>query len=256
MQENKIRLEQLVEQSENTATLAVENVIHGIIISYYQSKLQREKLTLLKNVLDLSRNKYEHQKTKNDLGLGITVDLLQYENAFLTDSSNLLIQELAYKNSIRNLNLLMGVDIDINWLLISEITPESKLYSYDDLKQKMLSSNTNIANQYLNISLLKQDIELAKSAFYPVISFNSGANYNTSFYKIAAFDRIGGTNLNYYGSFTLNFRLFDGGKVKRGIKALKVQEQVNEFETEKNRILLMSYQVLLTFIKQDLKFLK
>ena len=38
---NKIKLEQLVEQSEGTASLVVENTIHGIILSYYQCKIQR-----------------------------------------------------------------------------------------------------------------------------------------------------------------------------------------------------------------------
>ena len=77
---NKIRLEQLLDQSQVSATLALENVIHGIILTYYQSKLQRDQLTLLKNVLDLSREKFEYQNTKNELGLGNTVDLLQYRS--------------------------------------------------------------------------------------------------------------------------------------------------------------------------------
>ena len=130
----------MVHQSQGTATLAIENIIHSIILSYYQSKLQREQLTLLKNVLTLSREKFEFQKTKNELGLASTVDMLQYENAYLSDSSNLLMQELAYKNSIRNLNILMSVDIEKNWSLVTEITPVSNLYNYDDLKQKMLSN--------------------------------------------------------------------------------------------------------------------
>ncbi len=233
---NKIRLEQLLDQSQVSATLALENVIHGIILTYYQSKLQRDQLTLLKNVLDLSREKFEYQNTKNELGLGNTVDLLQYENSYLSDSSNLLIQELAYKNSIRNLNILMGVEIEKSWSLITKLSPVNNLYSYDDLKQKMLSNNTNISNQYLNISLLKQDINIAKAAFYPVVSFSSGANIDNSYYKISSYDGVRGVNLNYYGNFTLNFKIFDGGKVRRGIKALKIQEQVNELETEQLKL--------------------
>ena len=241
---NKIKLEQLLELSEGSVTLLIENTIHGIILSYYQVKLQREQLTLLKNILNLSREKFEFQKTKNELGLGVTVDLLQFENAYLQDSSNLILQELAYKNSIRNLNLIMGIDIEKKWKLTTAIIPPDNLYNYDDLKQKMLASNTNIKNQLLNISLLKQDITIAKSVFYPVISFNSGAGYNNSRYKIGNYDPIAGSNLNYYGNFTLNFRIFDGGKVRRGLQALKVQEEVNELE--KNQLELQLTQELST----------
>ena len=138
-----------------------ENTIHGIILSYFQCKIQREQLALLKNVLNLSRKKYEFQATKNELGLGVTVDLLQFKSAFLTDSSNLILQELAYKNSIRNLNLLLGVDVERNWNLTDELNPPINIYNFEDLIQQMLSNNTNIKNQLINVSLLKQDIEMA-----------------------------------------------------------------------------------------------
>ncbi len=236
---NKIKLEQLLEQSEGNVTLLIENTIHGIILSYYQIKLQRDQLSLLKNILELSRKKYQFQKTKNEMGLGVSIDLLQYENAYLQDSSNLILQELNYKNSVKNLNMIMGLDIDKQWVFSSSITPPNKFYNLEDLKQKMLSTNTNIKNQYLNISLIKQDIQIAKSVFYPIISFNSGGNFNASRFN-ATFSIPGSTTsssseghangLNYYGNFTLNFKIFDGGKVKKGIQALKIQEEVNVIE--------------------------
>jgi len=230
---NKLRLEELTRQSDGMLTLAIENTIHGIIISYYQVQLQREKLSLLKNVLDLSREKYKYQENKNELGIGVSFDLLQYESAYLADSSNLILQELAFKNSIRNLNLIMGVDIEKPWFLTTLINPTTKLYSYDNLKQKALSNNSNIINQNININLLKQDIEIAKSSFYPVVSFNSGSNFNLSSFKIASYDRRSGASINYYGNFTLSFRIFDGGKVRRAIKALEIQNDITNLETEK-----------------------
>ena len=230
---NKLRLEELIRQSDGMLTLAIENTIHGIIISYYQVQLQREKLSLLKNVLDLSREKYKYQENKNELGLSVSFDLLQYESAYLTDSSNLILQELAFKNCVRNLNLIMGVEIEKSWLLTTLINPETKLYSYDNLKQKALSNNSNIINQNINLNLLKQDIEIAKSSFYPVLSFNSGTNYNLSSFKIASYDRGSGASINYYGNFTLSFRIYDGGKVKRGIKALEIQNEITNLETDK-----------------------
>ena len=239
VQANKIKLEQLQAQSEGNVALLIENTIHGIVLSYYQIKLQRDQLSLLKNILDLSRKKYQFQKRKNEMGLGVTIDLLQFENAYLQDSSNLILQELNYKNAVRNLNLIMGIEIDRQWTFISNITPPNKFYKLEDLQQKMLSSNSNIKNQYLNISLIKQDIQIAKATFYPVVSFNAGSNFNTSRFNATfnpAFPVPGGSQegrangLNYYGNFTLNFRIFDGGKVRRGIQALKIQEEVNMIE--------------------------
>ena len=236
IQANKSKLEQLQIQSENTATLAIENTIHGIILSYYQAKMQREQLNLIFNLIQLSKEKFDQQVLKSKLGVGVKFELLQYENNLLADSSSFYLQELAYRNSIRNLNLLMGESIEKEWILSSEIKPELNDKDFNTLKNEMLANNTNIKNQFLNISLNQQDISIAKSSFYPNLILNAGTN--TSVGKLqtndvnAPFPGASSQNLNYYANFTLNFRLFDGGKVRRGIKALEIQNEVNQIQLE------------------------
>ncbi|MFL2578757.1 MAG: TolC family protein [Parvicellaceae bacterium] len=232
---NKTKLEQLELQSENTATLAIENTIHGIILAYYQAKMQKEQLTLLNNVMTLSKEKFKQQQVKSDLGIGVKFDLLQFEGNLYTDSSNKILQNLAQRNAVRNLNLIMGEDVDKEWDLTSEIKPDLNIKDLSTLKKEMLSNNTNIKNQYINIALTQQDISLAKSQFFPVVSFNSGLNssvgvLNTNDVNLPI-SNAQSKNLNYYGNFTLNFKLYDGGKVRRGIKALELQNEVDQLRT-------------------------
>ena len=236
IQANKNKLEQLQIQSENTATLAIENTIHGIILSYYQAKMQKEQLNLIFNLIQLSKEKYDQQVLKSNLGVGVKFELLQYENNLLADSSSFYLQELAFRNSIRNLNLLMGADIEKEWILSSEIKPELNDKDFNTLKNEMLANNTNIKNQFLNISLNQQDISIAKSSFYPNINLNAGTNTSTGILSTndanAPIHNTTSRNLNYYANFTLNFRLFDGGKVRRAIKALEIQNEVNQTQLE------------------------
>tara|TARA_Y100000385_G_scaffold57455_1_gene55167 strand:+ start:2231 stop:3559 length:1329 start_codon:yes stop_codon:yes gene_type:complete len=232
---NKNKLEQLQLQSENTATLAIENTIHGIILAYYQTKMQFEQYSLLKNILHLTDEKYQQQLLRTKLGVGVKFDLLQYESNLYADSANSILQLLAYQNAVRNLNLLMGEEIEKKWYLSSKIKPALNESDLSTLKKEMLSNNTNIKNQYINLALTQQDITLAKSAFYPVISFNAGTNLSYGTLRsddVPQFSSVNTNNLNYYGNFTLNFRLYDGGKVKRGIKALEIQQEVNQLETD------------------------
>ena len=232
---NKTKLEQLELQSENTATLAIENTIHGIILAYYQAKMQIEQLTLLNNVMTLSKEKFKQQQVKSDLGIGVKFDLLQFEGNLYTDSSNKILQNLAQRNSVRNLNLIMGEEVDKEWNLTSEIKPDLNIKDLSTLKKEMLSNNTNIKNQYINIALTQQDISLAKSQFFPVLSFNSGLNSNVGVLNTndvnSPISNAQSKNLNYYGNFTLNFKLYDGGKVRRGIKALELQNEVDQLRT-------------------------
>ena len=232
---NKTKLEQLELQSENTATLAIENTIHGIILAYYQAKMQKEQLTLLNNVMTLSKEKFKQQQVKSDLGIGVKFDLLQFEGNLYTDSSNKILQNLAQRNAVRNLNLIMGDEVDKEWVLTSEIKPDLNIKDLSTLKKEMLSNNTNIKNQYINIALTQQDISLAKSQFFPVINFNSGFNSSVGVLNTndvnSPISSAQSKNLNYYGNFTLNFKLYDGGKVRRGIKALELQNEVDQLRT-------------------------
>lgn len=232
---NKEKLATLQNQSEGNATLIIENTIQGIILSYYNSKLQLEKIALLNNVLKLSKDKYEYQKVKQSIGTAVTVDLLQFEAAYLTDSSSLVLQELAYKNSIRNLNLLMGVDVSKTWDLTSKLATEMPLFDSKELVDKMNNNNQNLKNQLLNLELSKQDLKIAKANLYPVIGFNAGAQNTNSQYVLGPLTQTG-TTINYFGNFTLSYRLFDGGKIKRAIKNVTIQEEITNLNIEKTKL--------------------
>jgi len=233
---NKAKLRNLEEISSNNATLTIENTIQGIILQYYNCVLQKERLELLRKVVRLANNRLEYQQTKYDIGVSSKIDLLQIENAMLTDSSNLIMQELNYNNAIKNLNLTLGKEIETTWNFTDEIDTEIQLFSYENLKASTLADNTNIKNQYYNIQLAKQDIRLSKAVFYPMISVNSGAAYNESTYDIGELSNSmdnTGESLNYFANFSINFRLFDGGKLYSTLRKVKVQKEINDLQYEK-----------------------
>ena len=233
---NKEKLKNLEEISNNNATLTIENTIQGIILQYYNCVLQKQRVELLQEVVSLAKNRLEYQQTKYDIGVSSKIDLLQIENAMLTDSSNLILQQLNYTNSVKNLNLTLGQDVEIEWVFTDEIDTEIRLFNYENLKASTLADNTNIKNQYYNIQLAKQDIRLSKAAFYPMISINSGASYNESTYDIG--DLVNemdntGESINYFANFSVNFRIFDGGKLYNTLRKVKVQKEINELQYEK-----------------------
>ena len=233
---NKSKLRNLEEISSNNATLTIENTIQGIILQYYNCVLQKERLELLQKVVRLANNRLEYQQTKYYIGVSSKIDLLQIENAMLTDSSNLIMQELNYNNAIKNLNLTLGKEIETTWDFTDEIDTEIQLFSYENLKASTLADNTNIKNQYYNIQLAKQDIRLSKAVFYPMISVNSGAAYNESTYDIGELSNSmdnTGESLNYFANFSVNFRLFDGGKLYSTLRKVKVQKEINDLQYEK-----------------------
>ena len=233
---NKEKLNQIEKLSNGNLTLTIENTTQGILLSYYNCVIQKERLDLLQKVVNLSRERLIYQKTKHEIGTSNKLELLQTENALLTDSSNLILQKLNYDNSVKNLNLILGVELNKKWNLTDKINNKTQLFNFENLKNHTLSDNTNIRNQYINMEIIKQDIILSKSVYQPMVSFNSGASYNTNTYDIGDSGYEGdntGETLNYYANLTVSLRLYDGGRYKTIVQENLIREEINELELEK-----------------------
>ncbi|MBT6013265.1 MAG: TolC family protein [Flavobacteriales bacterium] len=235
---NKKKLSQIEQLSNGNLTLTIENTTQGILLSYYNCVIQKERLELLQKVVNLSRERLIYQKTKYEIGSSSKLELLQTENSLLTDSSNLILQKLNYDNSVKNLNLILGVELNKKWNLTDKINDRSQLFNFENLKNQTLSDNTNLRNQHINMEIIKQDIILSKSIYRPMVSFNSGGSYNTNTYDIGDSGYEGdntGKTLNYYANLTVSLRLYDGGKYKNTKKENKIKEEINELELKKIR---------------------
>ena len=65
---NKDRLAQLEEQSAGNAAIVVENTLQAVILAYYNVQIQSDKLDLLYETLALSKDRYNYNKIKSELG--------------------------------------------------------------------------------------------------------------------------------------------------------------------------------------------
>jgi len=233
---SKDKLGALQEYSEGYATIVVENTIQAIVLSYYNALLQEELLSVTEEVKALSRDRFNYMEYKKGLGAAVTYDVLQAKNAYLDDSTTNLQQQLNVKNAYLNLKLLLGDDSDVLYDLTDEFSVQMPDYSLDSLLQEMMSSNTNLRNQYINQEILRKDVQLAKSNMYPVLSLNGGWDHANSRIKYTDADPLYTNSMDYYANFTLSFNLFNGGNVRRGIKNARISEQIGQLETDELEI--------------------
>ncbi len=64
------------------------------MLGYYKTILEKEKLTVLTELKQLSGDRYAYILRKQEIGSAVTFDVLQAKNAFLSDSATFLLQEL------------------------------------------------------------------------------------------------------------------------------------------------------------------
>ena len=166
------------------------------------------------------------------------MELLQFENTLLLDSSNLLLQKQNFNNSIKNFNLVLGVDENSKWILTDSMETKTQVFNYNNLLEKALENNTNIINQSINNEIIKQEISIAKSVYYPNISLNSGQVFNQSTYDVGNSGFTGNNTsetLNYYANISINFRLYDGGKYRKLLQESQIRKDINNINLEKQK---------------------
>jgi outer membrane protein len=240
---NKQRLEQLEEQSKGNTTVVIESMIQDVLKTYYSALLQKERRDLYENVMQFSSRRLKYSEIKNQYSANNSLELLQLKNQYLTDSTNFLLQNLSYENSLRNLLLLMNNSDDSTFsklpvltdqldFLLGEIDP-------DQVLKQLMENNANLKNQYLALELQETNVDFQRSFLYPTLSLamNVSPNYG-QFRQLSGGDpngpqKLTTQSLSYGGNFTLRYNLYNNWKAKRAVEVAKIQTEIGSMNVDK-----------------------
>ena len=235
---NKERFEQLEEQTKGNAIVVIENTIYEVIIAYYTSVVQERKLGIVKDLLAYSKDKLSYFRLKNEIGTATSFDLLEFENQVLTDSSNILLQEMALKNAKRNLNLVMAEGIEADYKLIDELSFDAPTLTYTQMQELMIANNQNLKNQYFNLQLQDLNMQAQKSAYYPIVSLNLGVRPSVGYFQLLGDQGFSSNtnSLSYYGNITARYTIFNGWNRKRNVQISEIQYGMADLQTEELKL--------------------
>ncbi|MBN1253405.1 MAG: TolC family protein [Bacteroidales bacterium] len=230
----KKNLEEYKNISEDYLKLQIENTIYQTILGYYDILLQKEKLNILNQIMDLSRDRYDYVKARKELGSAVTFDVLQVKDAFLSDSSNYILQKLNFDNSIRVFNKLLADTVYISYNPTDEFNTDFVNFNYEELKTKMLENNKTLKIQNMNQNVLRNDIALQKSSLYPSISLRTGIDNSNLRIKMINPDAGTSNTQNYdaYANLTLSYTIFNGLNRRKNIQNATIEEEIGKMQIE------------------------
>jgi outer membrane protein TolC len=264
----KQRLEQLESLSYGNAAFVMETAVQAIILGYYQALLEKERLQVFEITQSLSKERYNYVKLRKQLGGAITFDVLQEQNNYLTDSANVLRQQITYRTALRGLNLLLSEEINKEYSLVDSLAHETQQYSFEDLRAKMVSSNTNLQNQFINQELLRNNTQLQQGNLSPSLLFNFGLTGSLDQLNARFRPTEGGTpvkstvgylnddpaspvvatnfapeyktqtgnSYGAYGNLSLRWTIFQGGQLRRSMENARVQEKIGQLSTNQLKL--------------------
>ena len=219
---NKRALDLLEAQAGGEVELLVEQTTQAVLQAYDAVLVQDGLLEVLARSMQFTRERLDWLESREAVGASGTFDRLQFENALLADSTAWIQQELARRTAVRNLNLLMGAEEQVDWAFASALEVPGALPDLAQLESQIAQSETSIRNALLGESLAETQLEQAQARLYPVLSLT--ASYGDQSNQIAAGDLTGESRVkNSSAALTLNFNLFNGGATRRAIDQAHIQ---------------------------------
>jgi outer membrane protein TolC len=229
----KDKFEKFEELAKGRSGVVVENTIQNVILAYYSILLQQEQFEVLNKLMLLSKDRYDYEQTKFEIGGSVTYNVLLAKNIYLEDKASYLNQEVVVKNAVRNFNFLLGEQLSQEWNFTEEFKSDTVEFILGDLMDKMMASNQTLKNQYINLMLQQEEIKLQKSTLYPRLNLNAGIS-NTYMWNNPEIPTSKNPveTLVPNGSVTLSYDIYSAGSRRRAIHIAQINEEIGTIETE------------------------
>jgi outer membrane protein len=235
VQLSKSQFELLQNQAQGNVRQTVEDAVQDIILSYYQAVIQQEQLEVRAEVLRLSRERLDYQKTRQEFGQSSTFDVLQTQDAYFNDSTAFIVQQTNVANAMRNLYRAIGEDkVSEGFQLSDRLPAEAVDFDPEALKTQLLNANQQLFQRRISRELAALQSRFQESFMLPTISLRTGTSYTFSrnIFASGVFANgeerdLGGiqnTNFNLLLNFTASYNLFEGGNRRRSIQEAQIRE--------------------------------
>lgn len=214
-QSRSIRLNQMKERlnlSNVQLRQTIENTIFQVYNQYYAIAQLSENLKATEEALALSRKRKERVQLRYDLSQGSRLDILNAQVDISRDSVNYLNGSQQLENAKRDLEVLIGQEIDDTYELSTSVSYNPSL-TKESIKAKAIEQNVNILLSDQLQMINKLELDVIDKINSPTIGASAGLNYNYSQNAPGAFitnSTSSGLNLG----LTLNWNLYDGGQKK------------------------------------------
>ena len=195
-------------QTEIQTRLNIENTLLQVIAGYYEMARLQNQMKIGKEALAISKERYRRAKTYNEFGGSSKIEFLSAEVDLNTDSSAFLNAELAWVNSRRNLNFLMGVENDLMYKVEEDVTLNKDL-EIENLFDKAKQNNAGVMNAEYNILISEKQLKTTKSTLLPAIAANASYGYSGSNNEVGIV--LSNQNTGFNAGLSLTYPLFRGG---------------------------------------------
>ncbi len=230
---------QLKEQynlTELQARETIENTILQLFAVYFDVARLSENLEVLKQALDISRNRVTRAQYQFEYGQDTKLALLQAEVDVVTDSINVLNARQQLSNAKRDLNVVMGRELETGFEVDTLVTFQNRI-SLENFVVEADMNNVTLLQAEKQVQISDYDIKATRALLLPSIGLTGSYGWNRINSPASAFFPSSvskGQSLAFGANLTWN--LFDGGRNITSLKNSKIIKDSDEIQREQFKL--------------------
>ena len=231
---NYQQLKETYNLSELQAKQTIENTYLQLFTTYFQIARLSENKANLTEALSISKRRLLRAKYQFEYGQSTKLELLNSEVDVNNDSITLINARQQLSNAKRGLNVILGVEKNINYEVDTDVY-FNKMMNFEDLLQKTIANNSTLKQNEINIAISEFNIKINKSNYLPSLGFNTSYGWNKSENPATSF-LAGSTSNGLNAGLSLSWNIFDGGGSKTRVANSKIALQNQQILLEQQKV--------------------
>ena len=229
---NYRKSKELFNKSKLEVVEVIENTIFQLYTVYFEACRLIEEQTIYKNNLDISQSRLDRKRLELEYGQSTSLEVLNAEVDFKNDSINYLNTISNLSNVKRDLNLIMNVDSEEIFELITEVN-FLEFKELNDAYSGAKENNTSLKIDDKNVSISKNEVMATKSTYLPTIGLIGSYGWNESINDnpYAFFNK--NINDGFSAGVSLSWDIFNSGRKIIANKNAKIKYENSKIEKER-----------------------
>lgn len=208
-------------------SIQIEQVLLKTAKEYFDIAYLQENYKIIKELLVVSKERYNRIKVQNEFGNASNLDLLSAEIDLNKDSINLMNVEFALLDAKNQLNQTLNRDLAFDFIVEDKVEINRNL-NYSDLNHETQKNNNNILlGQYI-VDISKKDKKINSLSILPNIDVSSQYGYNQIESNTSIV--IDQSNLGITNFINFSWDIFDALAKNKITKNTKIQIESNKLE--------------------------
>jgi outer membrane protein TolC len=227
---NYKRLKEEKQLTELDARETIENTMLQLFSVYYNVAQLSQNTDAISQTLNISKDRLKRAEYQFDYGQSTKLGVLNAQVDINNDSINYINLKQQLKNSKRDLNVILGNSVDINFEVDTLINFVLNL-NKTDLLNKVKDNNVTLLQIRKNLVINEYNVKTWKSDFLPTLGLTGSYGWNKNNNNAASFLETS-TNTGLSGGLNLSWNLFDGGGTITRVKNAKINLENQQLQKE------------------------